>query len=189
MDDTNSAHFDDEGKLVAGPQLVANRREEADGNVWVEASHDGYAEIFGFIHKRRLFLAAGGEDLRGEDTLMPLVPLGREWAEGHGASKAKRKSAEGGAEEGVPFAVRFHLHPQAKVSLIQNGGAALLRLPSGIGWRLRAAGARMALEPSVYLGVPGVEARRSEQIVLYGKAPPRETVRIKWALARVSEKG
>jgi uncharacterized heparinase superfamily protein len=182
IDDTNSALFDGEGKLVAGPSLVTNRREEADGNVWIDASHDGYAARFGFVHKRRLFLAAGGEDLRGEDTLVPLVPLGARRS-GGGARSGSEASA------GVPFAVRFHLHPQVKASLIQNGGAVLLRLPSGIGWRLRASGARIGLEDSVYLGAPGADVRRTEQIVLSGNAPQGETTRVKWALSRVSEKG
>jgi uncharacterized heparinase superfamily protein len=182
IDDTNSALFDDEGKLIAGPSLVTNRREEAEGNIWIDASHDGYAARFGFVHKRRLFLAAGGEDLRGEDTLVPLVPLG-----GKKSGAAPKSGSE--PAPGVPFAVRFHLHPQVKASLIQNSAAVLLRLPSGIGWRLRAAGARIGLENSVYLGAAGVDVRRTEQIVLSGHAASGETARVKWALSRVTEKG
>ena len=65
-----------------------------------------------------------------------------------------------------PFTLRFHLHPDVQASLQQDGEAVLLRLRSGGGWRLRADGARLSLEESIYLG--GAEPRRSEQVVLTG---------------------
>jgi uncharacterized heparinase superfamily protein len=119
--------------------VVEWRREDSEGSTWLEASHDGYREPLGVIHRRRLFLGAGGDDLRGEDRL-------------------------DGAKDGH-FAIRFHLHPEVQVSLVQSGGAALLRLPKGGGWRFMARGAQMSLEPSVYLGDES-QSRRSEQIVL-----------------------
>ena len=62
-----------------------------------------------------------------------------------------------------------------------DGEAVLLRLPSGGGWRLRAEGARMTLEESVYLGGP--DPRRSEQVVLTGYADGPQQV--KWAISKV----
>jgi uncharacterized heparinase superfamily protein len=80
-------------------------------------------------------------------------------------------------------AIRFHLHPDMQVSLIQSGGAALLRARSGAAWRLRAAGASIELAESIYLGRRG-EARRSEQVVLTA-ALAGDTTSVKWALRRV----
>ena len=57
----------------------------------------------------------------------------------------------------------------------------LLRLPSGSGWRLRADGARLSLEESIYLG--GAEPRRGEQVVLTGFQDGPQTV--KWAITKV----
>ena len=51
----------------------------------------------------------------------------------------------------------------------------------GGGWRLRADGARMSLEESIYLGGP--EPRRSEQVVLTGYADGPQQV--KWAISKV----
>ena len=56
------------------------------------------------------------------------------------------------AVEPQGFVLRFHLHPTVDASLQQDGETALLRLPSGSGWRLRAEGARISLEDSIYLG-------------------------------------
>jgi uncharacterized heparinase superfamily protein len=111
---------------------------------------------YGTIHYRRIYVSEGGEDVRGEDTL------------------------EGPAGSG--FAVRFHLHPSVQASLIQQGQAVLLALPSGGGWRFRASGAQLALEESLYAG-RGDEPRRSLQIAVTGTTQPDHTI-IKWALQK-----
>ena len=80
--------------------------------------------------------------------------------------------------------MRFHLHPDVKVSLVGEGAGALLRLPGGAGWRLRAAGAVMRVAESVYLGRRN-EVMRSEQIVLSGPLTGGTTI-VKWALSRIA---
>ena len=63
------------------------------------------ASALALIYARELFLAADGDDLRGEDKL-----TGR---------------------SGANFAVRFHLHPSVEAALRDGETAAALRLPSG----------------------------------------------------------
>ena len=154
VNDTNSSKISPDGALTRRPETVACRREEAEGSHWLDMSHDGYRAPFGLVHQRRLYLAAGGEDLRGEDCL----------------------AGRGGHD----FTIRFHLHPDARVALAQDGETILLRVGRGAGWLFRARGAAVALEPSVYLGRRG-EVRRSQQIVLTGCTEDGETT-VKWAL-------
>jgi uncharacterized heparinase superfamily protein len=156
VDDTNSAEILAAGGIGRRPEHVECTREEDAGNVWTTATHDGYRPLFGLTHQRRLYMSANGEDLRGEDTLT-------------------------GAHAGS-FAVRFHLHPEVQVSVIQNGAAALLRAPSGIAWRFIASGGKIELAETVYLGRRG-EPRRAEQIVVSG--PVSNGAAIKWALRRI----
>ena len=164
LGDTNSS------EVLAGPglgrraEITRCRREEAEGATWLEVVHDGYRHGFGQIHRRRLYLTADGGDLRGEDRLDPC-----------------RRSAQG-----APFAIRFHLHPDVQASLSQDGAAALLRLPKGGGWCLRAGGAVLGLEPSIYLGRGG-EIRRGQQVVLTGHCAP-QGVKVKWAITRIDRK-
>jgi uncharacterized heparinase superfamily protein len=153
--DTNSTEIRDDGVLNRSPTSVSCERAEHEGQQWISATHDGYRERFGLIYTRELFLAADGEDLRGEDRL-----TGR---------------------PGAAFAVRFHLHPSVQASLAEDGVAALLRLPSGLCWRLRAAGAEMGLGESIYLG--SGEARKTQQVVLSGTAAAGGTT-VRWALRR-----
>ncbi len=152
--DVNSSELR-EGGLGRRPEKVEVQRQAANGAHWLEASHDGWGKPFGAVHRRRLYMAESGEDVRGEDAVEASTPQ--------------------------PFALRFHLHPNVSASLQQDGEAVLLRLAAGGGWRLRADGARMALEESVYLG--GLEPRRSEQVVLTSHVDGPQQV--KWAITKV----
>jgi uncharacterized heparinase superfamily protein len=156
--DTNSVEIHPDGALGRGPAVVRCERAEDGGHQWIAASHDGYRARFGLTHARELYLAADGDDLRGEDRL------------------------SGRAD--APFVVRFHLHPAIAASLIEDAGGsagALLRLASGAIWRLRAAGAVMSLGESIYLG--SGELRKSQQIVLSGTTGPSGAT-VRWALRR-----
>ncbi len=159
LSDTNSAELRPEG-LGRRPEQVETARHESAGAQWLEASHDGWRRAFGALHRRRLYLAESGDDLRGED----MVEVG-----GDGMVP--------------PFTLRFHLHPGVVASLLQDESAALLRLPSGIGWKLRAKGARVSLEESVYIGG---EPRRSQQVVLTAEEGEAS---VQWAITRVSMAG
>ncbi len=151
--DRNAVEILEDGTLGRVPATIACERAEHEGRQWISATHDGYRDRFGLTYTRELFLAADGRDLRGEDRLAGLP--------------------------GAAFAVRFHLHPSVQASLAADAASALLRLPSGAAWRLRAAGAAMSLGESVYLG--SGEARKTQQVVLSGAVEPAGAA-VRWAL-------
>ncbi len=167
VDDTNSTELTKTGAARRTPRHVGCRREEAVGNLWLDAAHDGYEANFGLEHRRRLYLSADGDDLRGEDIL---TRIGDDTLRGR------------------QFVIRFHLHPDVKASLAGDGNVVVLALPGGSVWRLRAAGGTMSLGETVYLGAPE-RMRRSQQVVIGGEIQPEgETVaEIKWALGRLEE--
>ncbi len=156
--DVNSSELKPQG-LGRRPVMVEVNRQEAAGAHWLDVSHDGWKKTFNAIHRRRLYMAESGEDIRGED----LIEAG----------------------EPQPFSLRFHLHPDVQANVQQDGAAVLLRLKSGTFWRLRADGARLGLEETVYLG--GTEPRRGEQVVLMGYHDGPQ--HIKWALSKVERAG
>lgn len=130
-------------RLIGGVSAVETRRVETPGGWMIEAAHDGYVPAFGIRHERQVTLAPQGLSLTGSDRLVPA---------------AKQKPG------GLPFAIRFHVHPEVRVSLSQ-GGDVILKLPNGEGWRFRAT-APVTVEESVYLGSDTL--RRTEQLVLTG---------------------
>lgn len=156
-------------RTAAGP--VQCSRKEQDTGTWLEASHDSYRAEFGLSHMRRIYMDLIGSDIRGEDSLY--VPLG----------DIPVLSGE------IPFEIRFHLHPDVKVTLAQDQKSALLIQPGGHGWRFRTDGGPLQLEKSVYLAY-GNRPQRAEQIVIYGKAygdgdGQTRSNRVRWSLKRL----
>ena len=152
-------------RLVDGARRVEARRNEGEGGIWLELSHDGWAAAFGLTHERRLFLDAGLDELRGEDRFSPT---------GDAADGPARYTA---------YAVRFHLHPDVQVSIARDQRSVLLRGPSDRGWWFRNDAAEVTLEPSAWFegGLP----RRSTQVVLRGHASSVAGARVRWKLTPV----
>lgn len=131
--------------LIAGigdyEAVVHRRAEETLGQlVEIERRFGLYGE--GPLHARRLYLSAGGAQLRGEDRL---------------------SGFPGAAGAGVRL--RFHLHPGVKASLSRDGNSVILALPNREGWRFRSSLRRLSLEKSVYCGAGGAPTA-TDQIVL-----------------------
>ncbi len=152
-----------------GP-VRASRKEQESG-IWLESHHEGYRGEYGLAHRRRLFVPKDGSDVRGEDCLF--VPVG--------APPLRRDQ--------VPFAIRFHLHPDVRASLSQDQSSALLVVGGKAGWRFRTDGGLVALEDSVYLGT-GHTPIKTQQIVVRGEAfcdsdGETRSNRVRWSIRRL----
>lgn len=149
LSDWKRAALGDAVDRVAGP--VKATRKEQDSGIWLESYHEGYLGDYGLSHRRRLFMPRDGHDVRGEDSLfapMGSIPIRRDQ---------------------VPFAIRFHVHPNVRVSLSQDKSSALLVVNGKAGWRFRTDGGQVALEDSVYLAT-GAAPIKTQQLVIYGQA-------------------
>lgn len=151
--DTSSSDIKESG-LGRRPASVNVMRQDAANTAWIEANHDGWGQVFGAIHHRRLGLADSGDVLQGEDAIEAQTPQ--------------------------PFHIRFHLHPHITANLAQDGTSVLLRTPSGQGFVFRAEELEPRLEASVYFGQS--TPRRSEQIVLTGY--PDGPQHVRWSLSK-----
>ena len=155
--DVNSSEVLSPSGLGRRPAQMSAIRREVQGNLLIEASHDGYARPFGLVHRRLIHVAPDGGDVRGED-----IVSGRA-ADGEGRA-------------------RFHLHPTVQASLLGDGATVILKPPRGSAWRFEAQGARVSLADSVYAANPGT-IRRTQQIVAAWPLGNDATT-IKWRLRR-----
>lgn len=153
--------FSSDGEIIKSHGPICSVRRENKEITLIDVSHDAYRAGHGIDHKRRFFLSNQGEDLRGEDTLLSRVPL----------TKA------------TPVSIRFHLHPRVQIVGTEDNGDVILTLPAGTTWKFCAIGAKLALEPSVFLGV-GIRPTKSKQIVLTTEILLEDS-KIKWAFQRV----
>ncbi|MET3526511.1 heparinase II/III family protein [Phenylobacterium koreense] len=152
-------------RLVGAYETVEVRRQEAEGALLVELSHDGWVRRFGMKHERRLYLDIAADELRGEDALVPVDPQGQ-------------------GEEGrrfIPFKIRFQVHPDVSASLARDGKSVLLRAAEDDhGWWLRNDAQSADIETSVYF--QDGKARRAQQVVLRGQARAESGARVRWKL-------
>ena len=144
----------------AASAAVTVTRNEQDGAIWFEAEHDGWRAAYDRMYRRRLYLSAGGEDLRGEEIVSQSAGMP------------------------VEAVLRLHLHPGMHASLIGSGDTVILKTATGQGWRWRGMGGVVRLEDSIYLGNGG-EMRRTQQIVMTGSAGTEALV-FKWALTKIN---
>jgi uncharacterized heparinase superfamily protein len=155
--DTNSTRIRSDDASAASPgalglgveEVVVQTRQSEDGQ-WLEASHDGYAKRFGMVVRRRLFLAPDGRDLRGEDSIEALP-----------RSALKRRVERN-------FDVRFHLGPGVAATPTADGAGALLKLPKGRVWGMKARGGTVVIEPSLWVDPAGT-VHKTQQLVISGR--------------------
>ena len=157
-------------RLFGRPWKTKVERRDAEGAVWLEVEHDGWAAPFGLLHQRRLYLDQRMDELRAEERLHPCP-------ENRGQVRAIA----------APYAVRFHLEPGAQASLARDRRSILLRGHSGRGWWFRTDGPDVAIEPSVH--VEDGLTRRSLQVVVRGSARTDAETKIRWKLSPAGAAG
>ncbi|MBO9714126.1 MAG: heparinase II/III family protein [Sphingomonas sp.] len=157
--DSNSTAVQPDGTLGRGVREVELSRHESETSSRIEASHDGYANRYGFLHRRQITLGPDGRDIRGEDMLLP----------------AGRRGKKGE----TPFAIRLHLAPHVEVALTADNQAAFLRAPSGTVWQFRCKGGGLAVEDSVWIDGRG-RPQPTSQLVISGTTPSGGT-NVSWA--------
>jgi uncharacterized heparinase superfamily protein len=135
----------------------------AEGGLLAVATHDGYEPSHGILHNRHLFLAAGGGNLRGNDTL--------EYT---------------GAPSEIPrlAVVRFHLHPRVTAAMLHNKRVLLKVSGNRAGWVFRS-NAATTLDNSLFFD--GQNRMNCQQIVVNLVLADLRTLgskTIKWAFTR-----
>ena len=143
-----------------------------------QAGHDGYEASHGLVHLRRLDLSSDGRTLAGEDTLIAI----------NDADKRQFDKAMNDERlQGIPYAVRFHLHPDVQAELDMGGSAVSLLMKSGEIWVFRhESQAELSLVPSVYLEKNRLKPRVTKQIVLSTRALEYAS-RVTWSLAKAQD--
>ena len=162
-------------RLDHRPQDVPVRLDRSSGGTVFESGHDGYRSRFGLTHVRKIEMTFDGRGMAGEDLL-----LARDTPDERRFDQASQPFGQ----QGLPFDIRFHLHPDIDAAVDMGGAAVSLALKSGELWIFRFDGAvQMSLEPSVYLEKNRLTPRSTQQIVLSAHATGYAT-RTGWSFAK-----
>jgi len=122
-------------KQSNGNLLVENNFKIIDKNIisnknyWkISASHDGYQKKYGTIHRREIEYFSDLNKLIGKDIIL------------------KRKNFKS-----CNFEIRFHLHPETKVTKIQDESAVLIELENS-GWKFSCKNHKIDIETGLFFG-------------------------------------
>ncbi len=161
--------------LGAVPEDVRVRLSTEAGGTGLIAGHDGYVSTHGLTHVRAMDLSANGRGMAVEDSLVTISD---------DDNATFDRALDKTQMQGIPFQIRFHLHPDVDAELDLGGSAVSLALKSGEIWVFRHDGAaEMMLESSVFLEKGRLVPRATKQIVLSARAMEYAT-RVRWTLAK-----
>lgn len=178
VDGYSSSRLGQGERLTDRAQVIPARLTGGPEGQAILIGHNGWAQTHGLTHMRGLELSPDGRALMGQDTLGAFS-----------AAERKRLDAVLSATrlQGVPFAVRFHLHPDVDAALDMGGAAVSLALRSGEIWVFRHDGAgQLSLEPSVYLEKGRLKPRAAKQIVLSARVLDY-AAEVGWTLAKAQD--
>jgi uncharacterized heparinase superfamily protein len=173
IDDTSSCRFASHAglrkwlgdQIVSGPDKVDVERIDRPGGTMVALAHNGYEARFGLIHERRILLSKDGKTLNGSDRL--------------------RATSVGEPAEPLPFALRFHIHPNVRLKRVREGRAVLCILPNGRRWLFETSTGQAHIEESVFFAAPD-GPRSCGQIAVHGETSP--TAAVEWIFRHVERK-
>lgn len=138
------------------------RSDDAQGNDWLSATHDGYLTQFGYLHSREVGMNVKGSKIKGHDRFH--LPDG----------------ATRGANKELVAVARFHIHPSISLSRI-DGETILMDAPDGDAWLFTAPGLAVEIEEDIFFAdVSGV--RETEQLTITFTLPMVSEIR--WMLKR-----
>lgn len=144
----------------------------------IEASHDGYLKSHGLLQGRALELTVDGSGIACEEVLL---------SEGKKSQDRFEKTSAGLKGQGIPFSLRFHLHPDVEIKRDKELSDLLFELPNGEIWTFRQDGTcKLTVENSVYLDEQSLRPTATKQVVLSGRAMSY-TTRVRWSLAKTPE--
>ncbi|WP_281980851.1 heparinase II/III family protein [Thalassorhabdomicrobium marinisediminis] len=164
--------------LVDHPRDVPSELTPLTDGQRLAAAHDGYRGSHGLTHVRTVDVTSDGRAVVGEDLLTILDPKDEPVFD---------RALGAGAQQGIPWSLRFHLHPEVEAVVDLGGAAISLTQKSGEIWVFRQEGAgKMTLEPSVYLENGRLRPRATQQVVLSGRSLSYAT-RIRWSLTKAQD--
>jgi len=165
-------------RLVDRARVTHLNRTTGPEGTALMAGHAGWSATHGLTHIRALELATDGRVLTGHDSIRAITGAERKRFD---AVLAHQGTG------GIPFSVRFHLHPDVDAAIDLGGTAVSLALRSGEIWVFRHDGAtRLTLEPSVYLEKGRLKPRATKQIVLSGMVTDH-AAETGWTLAKAQD--
>ncbi|MEM7240680.1 MAG: heparinase II/III family protein [Pseudomonadota bacterium] len=160
----------DKGVLLK-PDVTSNRNASF---AMIAAGYDAYSASHGLRSYRSLELSSDGHILRGRDVQAAETPE---------QQKQFKRWQKKNRKRGIPWSIRFHLHPDIAAEVGMKGKAVTLTTKSGDVWVLTLDEASLKLEKSEYMQYGRLHPRATKQVVATARATSYESV-VNWTLRK-----
>lgn len=157
IDNVNSSDIFFEKQKMSRVAKVWSKKISDGDSYLIESAHDGYKEIFGLVHNRKIHLNCHDRIIRGHDLISKVTKNFRI----------------------IPkdFYIRFHIHPDVEANVTSSKKKVILKLKDGNGWEFICSDPIITLGESIYHGKEG-KIIRNTHILLKDKVLPDK--KVKW---------
>jgi len=178
LDGYSSSRLGSGNRLTDRAGVIPARMTSGSDGQALLLGQTGWSATHGLTHMRGLELSADGRALMGQDSIGAF----------NGAERKRFDQVMAAVKlAGLPFAIRFHLHPEVDAEIDMGGAAVSLGLRSGEIWVFRHDGAaKLSVEPSVYLEKGRLRPRATKQIVLSARVLDY-AAEVGWTLAKAQD--
>ena len=111
---------------------VWSKNVVAKNNYWISSSHSGYENRFGLVHNRKIHIDTLNLIIRGKDYL------------------SKTKMGTNSLPKKIY--IRFHIHPDIKLSVTTSKKKVVLKLKNNLGWEFICSEPTIDINEGIYLG-------------------------------------
>ena len=157
IDDINSSDIFFEKNSTTRIANVWSEKFVDKHNFWINSAHSGYKDLFGLVHNRKIHVDSKNLIIRGQDYF----------------SKPTKKHNQ------IPKKIflRFHIHPDIKLSATTSKKKVVLKLKNNLGWEFICSEPKVEIREGIYFGAKKLKQKNNHILVSENIVPGKK---IKW---------
>lgn len=158
LKNTNISEIREDQPHLEFPQIVQFRKNDSNGWIVCEGSHNGYLNNYKKIIKRTISFKENEDSIYGEDHIISSIPKNKD----------------------IVFHIRFHIMPDINITETNKKQFIILQTKNKTIWTFKAS-AELVLEESIF--VDKGDTSKTNQIVIKGITKNNREI-IKWSLSK-----
>ena len=156
IDDINSSDIFFEKNTTTRIANVWSEKLTDGHNFWINSAHSGYKDLFGLVHNRKIHIDTKNLIIRGQDYF----------------SRPLKKHNQ------IPkkLSLRFHIHPDVKLSATASKKKVVLKLQNNLGWEFICSEPKIEINEGKYFGDKKL-TKKNNHILISENIVPEKKIR------------
>ena len=157
IDDINSSDIFFEKNTTTRIANVWSEKLIDGHNFWINTAHSGYKDLFGLVHNRKIHIDTKNLIIRGQDYFSKSIKK-------HNLIPKK-------------LFLRFHIHPDVKLSATASKKKVILKLKNNLGWEFICSEPKIEINEGRYFGAKKLTQKNNHILITENIVPEKK---IKW---------